>query len=129
MRKSVLSGKVVSSKEQQWRYKLFLVLTFLITYHLSLITALQAINPQDWLKKVGQQKARRVTQKQATIAAVRGVDEPNQVDPNARNYEAVAQMEKKQFAQEKVNQFASAGKLMKTKIETPSASAGKGVKK
>ena len=60
---------------------------------------------------MGQQKLRKVHSKHTTVAAVRGVDEPNQVDPNARNYEAVAEMEKRTLSKEKLLQFIQDGKL------------------
>lgn len=93
-------------------------LLFAICY-LLFACPLHAINPQTWMKKAGQQKPRKITQKQATVAAVRGVDEPSQVDPNARNYEAANQMEKKIIPPERVAQFMSEGNLKKTEIQNP----------
>ena len=70
-----------------------------------------AVNPQEWLKKAGQRKTRRIGPKQTMVAAVRGVDEPSQVDPDARNFEALEKIEKKSYGMGKVSQFMSEGKL------------------
>ena len=70
-----------------------------------------AVNPQEWLKKAGQRKTRRIGPKQTMVAAVRGVDEPSQVDPNARNFEALEKVEKRSYGMDKVSQFMSEGKL------------------
>ena len=70
-----------------------------------------AVNPQDWYKKGRSKTMRRTNSKQTMVAAVRGVDEPSQVDPDARNFEAVEKMEKRTFASEKVAQFMQEGKL------------------
>lgn len=70
-----------------------------------------AANPQNWYKKINQSRPRRAGLKQTSVAAVRGVDEPSQVDPEARNYEAVDKMENRNIPQEKVNQFIKDGKL------------------
>jgi hypothetical protein len=52
-----------------------------------------------------------VNTKQTMVAAVRGIDEPSQVDPAARNYEGVEKMEKRSIPQDKINQFMSEGNL------------------
>lgn len=92
----------------------FLIVSFLV----SLISSRAfAINPQEWLKKMGQQKRTRISNQRGTaVAAVRGVDEPGQVDPNARNFEAVQKMEKRSYPADKVDQFVKDGKLEKAKI-------------
>lgn len=68
-----------------------------------------------WSKK----KARRSNQRHTTVAAVRGVDEPGEVDPEARNYEAVAKMEARTYAADKVGQFAKDGKLVRVPVQAP----------
>ena len=72
-----------------------------------------AINPQTWMKKMGQQKTRKSSQRQTMVAAVRGMDDPNQVDPNARDFEALEKMEKRTIAAGKLAQFLEEGKLKK----------------
>ena len=69
-----------------------------------------AVNPQEWIKK-SRQKVRKTGTRQTMVAAVRGVDEPGQVEPGASNFEGVEKMEKRSFSPEKVNQFAAEGKL------------------
>ena len=86
---------------------------FLLSFCFSLLASAtsSAVNPQDWYKKTRQRSARRSGAKQTMVAAVRGVDEPSQVDPDARNFEGVEKMEKKSFAPEKIAQFMAEGKL------------------
>lgn len=84
----------------------------LSTYHLLLTTDGFAGSTQDWLKNIGKQKVRKVHSKHTAVAAVRGVDEPGQVDKNARNYEAVHQMEQKIIPQDKLLRFIQEGKLV-----------------
>lgn len=98
---------------------------FILTLCALFISSLSfAVNPQSWLKNVGKQRVRKVTHKQTTIAAVRGVDEPSEVDPTARDLDGVKKMETRNLPSEKVDQFIAEGKLVKTKIE-PSPSQPK----
>ena len=74
----------------------------------------QAISIQDWLKKGGgAQKTRKVQRGQTMVAAVRGVEEPGDVDPNAKNFDGVAKMEERKVPKEIFSQFIAEGKLKK----------------
>ncbi len=97
-------------------------LLFLLFCLLFLSSSVQAVNPQNWIKKTGQKagqrKVRKVGGKQTMVAAVRGVDEPSEVDPDARNFEALEKVEKRSFGNDKVSQFMSEGRLApKAKLE------------
>ena len=68
-------------------------------------------NPENWTKKLGQTKSRRVVQRQTTVAAIRGVEEPKDVDPKLRDFQGVEKMEKETLASENVAQFVKNGQL------------------
>ncbi len=71
-----------------------------------------AVSFQDWIKKSNEaHKTRRVTSRQTTVAAVRGVEELNDVDPEARNPEGVEKMEKRAIPKEKLDKFIEQGML------------------
>ena len=59
----------------------------------------QAVNFSDWLKSSGRfQRKQSGKSKQTLVAAVRGVEEPGDVDPEARDYASVEKMEKRHSA-------------------------------
>lgn len=67
-----------------------------------------AFNPY-WYRKYTQ--TRRSYSRQTTVAAVRGVDEPGEVDPNARDYEAVKAMDARKTEPGTVDRFLKDGDL------------------
>jgi predicted Zn-dependent protease len=79
-----------------------------------------AVSLQDWLKRLGQQRGTKPKQRYTTVAAVRGLDDPSQVDPKARNYDAVKVMENRVIPQDILDQFIQEGPLKQR--ELPSAS-------
>ncbi|MBI3013203.1 MAG: M48 family metalloprotease [Elusimicrobia bacterium] len=83
-----------------------------IFFSFALCSAGMALNPQNWKKKLEFQKTRKVTQKSASVAAVRGVEEPGDVDPNLRDFEAVTAMEKRTLLPTQVDQFVQEGQLL-----------------
>ena len=88
---------------------------FLLCFSRTLLLAgssLYAINLQDWLKG-GYQKKRVITTKHTNVAAVRGVEEPGDVDPEARDFEGLKKVEQRKVPKEKVLQFIEQGKLKK----------------
>ena len=73
-----------------------------------------AVNIQDWIKKSGTyQKKRKYNSRQTNVAAVRGVEEPGDVDPEARNFDALAKIESRRVPKEKVLNFIDEGGLKK----------------
>ena len=94
--------------------KIFYMMILLFT-SMGMISSAHALDPQDWIKKLGQQRTRKKSkQRQTMVAAVRGVEEPGEVDPEARNFEAVQKMEKRNIPPAKVLQFREEGKLKGT---------------
>lgn len=94
---------------------------FLVTFFsLALTTAVHALDSQGWIKKLGQKKmkGRNSTQKHTSVAAVRGIEEPSQVDLGARNYEAVKEMEKRNIPKERIILFIKEGQLVLQEGET-----------
>src|SRR3989344_7738075 len=58
-----------------------------------------AFDFSDWLKKGGgYQRKRSVKSKSTNVAAVRGVDEPGDVDPDARDFPSLKKVESRQSA-------------------------------
>ena len=78
-----------------------------------LAASLPAAGIQDWIKKSGYQKTRKVTSRHTSVAAVRGVEEPGDVDPDARDFEGLQKMEQRTIPGEKLAQFIEEGKLKK----------------
>ena len=74
---------------------------------------LRAINLQDWIKNGPARRSRRGTSKHTAVAAVRGVEEPGDVDPEARNYPSIQKMEQRKIPQDKLAKFIQEGKLNK----------------
>lgn len=71
----------------------------------------QAYNPLDWFKKMSKPKRRRTISKQTMVAAVRGIEEPSQVDPEARNFQGVDKMDQRNYSEERIARFMAAGNL------------------
>ena len=66
---------------------------------------------KDWLNQIKNEKMRRVNRGKTMVAAVRGIDEPGEVDPKARDYEGVLAMEERNIPGDKVESFMKEGKL------------------
>ncbi|MBI2118910.1 MAG: M48 family metalloprotease [Elusimicrobia bacterium] len=92
--------------------KIVLTLCFMFSSSLGL-----AANPQDWVKQLGK-KSKKISSKQTTVAAIRGVEELSDVDQNARNFEALAQIEKRKVPEQTLNQFITEGNL-KNPVKEP----------
>lgn len=107
-----LEYRFQSSEVRGQQIQISLCTWFFTSCFLLLASLVSAANQQDWWKKIGKQKIRKVHSKQTVIAAVRGVDEPGKVDRSARNYEAVAEMEMKTIASDKLLKFITEGKLV-----------------
>ncbi len=74
----------------------------------------QAVNLNDWIKKSGgYQKPRKVKSGQTSVAAIRGVEEPGEVDEQARDFEALKKVEGRNVSKEKLEQFIKTGMLNK----------------
>lgn len=70
------------------------------------VHAAQCIDLNYWNRK----KPRR-SSKTTNVAAVRGVQEPADIDPEARDPEGVAKLEQRAIPHERVNQFSAQGQL------------------
>lgn len=92
--------------------KIILALCFTLSYSLT-----SGANPQDWVKQIGK-KSKKLSPKQTTVAAIRGVEELSDVDPNTRNFEALTQIEKRKIPEQTLNQFITEGNL-KTPVKEP----------
>lgn len=76
------------------------------------VSSASAVSIQDWIKKGGYQR-KRDTSKRTTVAAVRGVEEPGDVDPEARDFEGLKKVEQRKVPSERVEKFIQEGKLKK----------------
>lgn len=97
-------------------FTIFLMLAALLYFAMPA----QAFDP-NWYKKIAPRERRR-TDKHTNVAAIRGVDEPGDVDPNARDAESVKAMEARKISEDKVTQFADPG-VLKTKNVKPAQSS------
>ena len=73
---------------------------------------------QNWYRKINAPRGRNIRRSQTAVAAVRGVDEPSQIDPDARDFDAVAAMEKESEEPSQVVQFAQDGGLKVPEAKT-----------
>jgi predicted Zn-dependent protease len=83
----------------------FIILLFIPTGGFSL-------DITQWLKQLGQQRGTKKDYKFTSVAAVRGLEEPSQMDPKARNFEAIQDMENYTVPKEILDQFIMEGKLI-----------------
>ncbi len=89
---------------------------------LNLIENLSAKSLDSWAKELNLQKKRKVSQKSTTIAAVRGVEEVSDVDPGARNFEAVKEIDSRSISQTQLDNFKVEGQLKSLSPESPKES-------
>ena len=92
-------------------------ISFLVIFLLSnFCFQADAAGIQDWIKKGGGYKrTRKVTSKQTMVAAVRGVEEPGDVDPSARNFDGLQKIESRNISQDQLSKFIEEGKLRSAK--------------
>ncbi len=76
-----------------------------------LITTGSSAIDWNWTKNAGKSKPLTRKQKVTNVAAVRGVEEPGDIDPEARDAEGLAWMESRKVPAEKSIQFIIDGKL------------------
>lgn len=102
---------------------------FLLIVSLSLlgIGSLSAKSIESWANSIPLQKKRKITQRNTTIAAVRGVEEISDVNSDARSYEGVKKMESQSNSQTEVDNFGVEGKLKVQGIPSVSTAPASGV--
>ncbi len=87
------------------------------------VTAGQSVD-WNWAKTAGNKKIKRY-QKTTNVAAVRGVEEPSEIDPEARDAEGAAWMESQVIPAEQSIQFIVDGKLKIREAKTDPLSESK----
>ena len=67
----------------------------------------------EWLKKIGERRGKKVYQRHTSVAAVRGIQEPGEADPKARNFPAIEKMEAFKIEPSGLEAFIQEGGLKK----------------
>jgi len=111
---SQLHNPVIEKRKVAYGIGTFLTVTLCLLLAVSLS---YAYNPMDWIRKMSRPKRRRVTTRQTMVAAVRGIEDPSQIDLGARNFKAVDNMDKRNYSKERIARFMSEGKLSLGKEE------------